>query len=91
VGKVTFGQNSWLEAAEDPHAFTWLPQDHAAITSVQDGSRTSMVLLRVAADGSVSTHELGSVGGWGSRALPLDDGRVALVGSRVALVDVAAG
>ena len=25
VGKVTFGTDSWLEAAEDPHAFTWLP------------------------------------------------------------------
>ncbi len=34
VGKVTFGMNSWLEAADDPHAFTWLPAVHAAVTSV---------------------------------------------------------
>jgi uncharacterized secreted protein with C-terminal beta-propeller domain len=88
VGKVTFGTNSWLEAADDPHAFTWLPAAHAAVTSVQDGSRTSMVELRVGADGSLSTHELGSVGGWGARALPLADGRIALVGDRVRIVDL---
>ena len=88
VGKVTFGRNTWLEASDDPHAFTWLPAAHAAITSVQDGSRTSMVLMRVAGDGSLSTHELGSVGGWGARALPLADGRVALVGNQVRIVDV---
>ena len=88
VGKVTFGMNSWLEAADDPHAFTWLPDAHAAVTSVQDGSRTSMVLLRVAPDGSLSEHELGSVGGWAPRALPLEDGRVALVGDQVRIVDL---
>jgi len=88
VGKVVFGQNTWLEAAEDPHAFTWLPSEHAAITSVQDGTHTSMVLLRVADDGSLTASDLGSVGGWGSRALPLDDGRVALVGNEVRIVDV---
>jgi len=44
--------------------------------------------LRVAADGSLSTHELGSVGGWGARALPLADGRVGLVGDQVRIVDL---
>ncbi len=88
VGKVTLGQGSWLEAADDPHAFTWLPEQHAAITSLQGGSHSSMVLLRVAADGSVSSHDLGSVGGWSARALPLADGRVALVGDRVRVVDL---
>ena len=88
VGTVSFGPNSWLAAAEDPHAFTWLPAQHAAITGVQHGSHTSMVLLRVAADGSVSAHGLGSVGGWDSRALPLGDGRVALVGNSVRIVTV---
>jgi uncharacterized secreted protein with C-terminal beta-propeller domain len=87
VGKLTFGTNSWLEAADDPHAFTWLPAAQAAITSVQDGAHSSMVLLRVLPDGSLSTRELGSVGGWGSRALPLPDGRVALVGHQVRIVD----
>ena len=33
VGKVTFGHDSALGAAEDPHAFTWLPGSRAAITS----------------------------------------------------------
>jgi uncharacterized secreted protein with C-terminal beta-propeller domain len=88
VGKVTFSRSSWLEASEDPHAFTWIPAAHAAVTSLQDGVRASMVLLRVGADGSLVSHDLGSVGGWGSRALPLADGRFALVGDRVQIVEV---
>ena len=77
VGKVTFGTNSWLEAADDPHAFTWLPdRARSGHRASQDGSRTSMVLLRVAPDGSLSEH--GSVGRrLGPRALPLEDGRTA--------------
>ena len=47
------------------------------------------VAARRCADGSLSTRDLGSVGGWDSRALPLDDGRVALVGDQVRIVDVA--
>ena len=47
-----------------------------------------MVLLRVAPDGSLSEHALGSVGGWAPRALPLEDGRVALVGDQVRIVDL---
>jgi uncharacterized secreted protein with C-terminal beta-propeller domain len=87
LGKVTFGPWSWPEAAEDPHAFTWLPEAHAAITSLQD-SHDSMVLLRVAPDGSLTSRSLGSVGGWDSRALPLPDGRVALAGTQVRIISV---
>jgi uncharacterized secreted protein with C-terminal beta-propeller domain len=88
VGKVAFGEQSWFEAAEDPHAFTWLPGADAAVASLQHGSENTMVLLRVASDGRLSSEELGTVGGWGSRALPLPDGRVALVGNAISLVDV---
>ena len=35
VGKVTFGEQSGLGASEDPHAFTWLPDSDAAITTLQ--------------------------------------------------------
>ena len=43
-------------------------------------------MLRVADDGSVTAHALRRAGGWEQRALPLDDGRVALVGDRVELI-----
>jgi uncharacterized secreted protein with C-terminal beta-propeller domain len=84
VGKVAFGPQSHLAASEDPHAFTWLPAADAGITTLED--RT--VLLRVAADGSVSVGLLPSPGGRQQRALPLADGRIALVGDEVRLVSV---
>lgn len=97
VGKVTFGEDSWLGASDDPHAFTWLPGDAAgagaAITSLQRPSPDSgdrgatLVLLRVSPSGQLSTEELPQPGGWQPRALPLDDGRVALVGDQVRLID----
>jgi len=100
VGKVTFGKESHLAASEDPHAFTWLSDSDAAITSlerwnsqgwapqgrVDDGP--AMVLLRVSPSGAISTEDLPSPGGWQPRALPLDEGRVALVGSTVKVIDV---
>jgi len=49
---------------------------------------TAMVLLRVAPSGALSTERLPSPGGWQARALPLDDDRVALVGSTVKIVTV---
>jgi uncharacterized secreted protein with C-terminal beta-propeller domain len=100
VGKVTFGEDSRLGASDDPHAFTWLPGDAAgtgaAITSLQrssPGSATSdrgatLVLLRVSPAGQLSTEELPSPGGWQPRALPLEDGRVALVGEQVRVIDL---
>ena len=48
----------------------------------------AMVLLRVSPSGELSTEALPSPGGWEQRALPLADGRVALTGSTVTLVDV---
>ncbi len=99
IGKVTFGKDSHLGASGDPHAFTWLPGEDAAITSLQrwntagwepeqQQSGIEMVLLRVAASGEVSTERLPSPGGWQSRALPLEGGRVALTGERVEIIDL---
>jgi hypothetical protein len=93
VGKVTFGEHSLLGAAEDPHAFTWLPGAQAAITTLERrdalGGGPALVLLRVAPSGGISAEDLPSPGGWQQRALPLPDGRVALVGSAVRIVEVA--
>ncbi len=92
TGKVTFGRDSFLTASGDPHAFTWLPQDNAAITTLERwGDATDspgLVLLRVAPSGAISTEDLPSPGGWQPRALPLPDGRVALVGSTVRIIDL---
>jgi uncharacterized secreted protein with C-terminal beta-propeller domain len=93
VGKVTFGEHSLLGAADDPHAFTWLPGAQAAITTLERwdalGGGPALVLLRVTPSGGISAEDLPSPGGWQQRALPLPDGRVALVGSAVRIVEVA--
>ncbi len=91
VGKKTFGYNTWFEAVEDPHAFTWLPDAQSAITNLQGQTGSGPVLLQVSPDGSVSSRDLPSVGGWGQRALPLDDNRVALVGNSVEIVEIPRG
>ncbi|MET0837584.1 MAG: beta-propeller domain-containing protein [Marmoricola sp.] len=87
VDKLGFGRDSWFEASEDPRAFTWLPGGQAAITNLQTGTGSTPVLLRVSPDGSLTSEDLPSVGEWGTRALPLPDGRVALAGDRVRIVD----
>jgi len=96
AGKVTFGGESWLAASGNPHAFTWLPDANAAITSLDRAefatgdSGTEMVLLRVSPSGGLSTELLPSPGGSEQRGLPLGDGRVALVGDEVRLVTLTA-
>ena len=108
VDKVTFGE-SVLGASEDPHAFTWLPESDAAITtlqrsgvdsgiepgmepgtepSMQPNGGPAMVLLRVSPSGELSAKELPAPGGFEQRSLPLDNGRVALTGSTVTIVDI---
>jgi uncharacterized secreted protein with C-terminal beta-propeller domain len=87
VGRVTFGLDSWFEAADDPHAFTWLPDQEAAITTLQGRTGPVPVLLRVSPDGSVSSRDLPSAGGFAQRALPLGGGRVALVGDSVRIIN----
>ena len=93
VDKVGFGLSTGLGAAADPHAFTWLPAANAAITTLTRWSEEptegpKMVVLRITADGSLSTQLLEGPGGWSPRALPLDGDRVALVGDTVRIVSV---
>lgn len=93
IGKATFGQDSFLTASGNPHAFTWLPDAQAAITPLERGNADpdglGLVLLRVSPSGTVSAEDLPSPGGWQPRALPLRDGRVALVGSSVRIIGLA--
>lgn len=93
IGQVTFGQDSFLTASGDPHAFTWLPDEGAAITTLER-SRTDgqvgpgLVLLQVTASGAITAENLPTPGGRQPRALALPDRRVALVGSTVKVVDL---
>lgn len=93
LAQTGLGPETHLPAGDDPHAFTWLPELDTAVTSVQrwdeSGPGASMLLLRVQPDGSLLTREITGPGGGAPRALPLQDGRVALVGDDVRLVDLA--
>jgi uncharacterized secreted protein with C-terminal beta-propeller domain len=89
LGELGLGAQTWPQVANDPHAFTWLPAGEGAGTAITqlEGAADGavMVALHVDANGSISAHDLRGAGGWSQRALPLDDGRVALVGDRVAI------
>ena len=82
--------DAWLAAAEDPHAFTWAGSSAGAGTAITQVEHPSggatQVALEVDGDGTVRTRDLPSVGGWEQRALPLPDGRVALVGNSVVVI-----
>ena len=89
VGKVTFGRDSWFEAAEDPHAFTWLPDGRRRDRHPPGRPR----LERRSCCGSPPTARCPrrtsprSAAGAPARS-PCADGRVALAGDRVEIVDV---
>jgi hypothetical protein len=93
VDTVGFGEQTDVSAGVDPRAFTYLPSERTLVTPVQDwmtgGSR--FVALHVGSDGTLT--ETGSwvtrhYAGETVRTLPLGDGRVALVGDVVRVVDV---
>ncbi len=89
LDEVSLG-DGYPAAANDPHAFTWLSTGAGtgtAITQVElSTGRVALEAIHVGPDGRLTTSELPSAGGWAQRALPLDDGRLALVGDRVELV-----
>ncbi len=89
LGHMALGSETFLAAAEDPHAFTWLPDADGtgtAITQLRTDLGSRFVMLRVAPDGGLTENSLPEVGGESLRALPLPGGRVALVGDRVEVV-----
>jgi hypothetical protein len=88
-----FGPQTDVGVGMDPRTFTYLPEQRILVTPVQDWSRGSsrIVALHVAEDGTLT-----STGSWSTRAyaaegvrtLPLGNGRIALVGDAVRVVDV---
>ncbi|HET7684175.1 MAG TPA: beta-propeller domain-containing protein [Marmoricola sp.] len=86
VDKLSLGQATDLPAVADPRALTWLPGARpgtgTAFTIASDWSRGSgsePVRFDVGPGGALERRELPALPG-AQRALPLDDGRVALVG-----------
>jgi len=99
VATLDLGEHSGLTADTDPRTVTYLPARRALLTTVQDWrtARSRVVALHVSPRGGLT--ESGSwpldstlYGALGRpaepRALPLDDGRVALVAGDVRIVRV---
>ena len=77
----------------DPRTFTYLPEQRLLVTPVQDWStQTSrFVALHVGDDGTLTqtaSWVTRRYAGDGVRTLPLRDGRIALVGDTVRVIDV---
>jgi hypothetical protein len=83
VSWLGLGRRTVPDAGSDPRTFTYLPDRRVALLTVTDqwSGRTRLVTLRVAADGALTHLATRPVAGWADRirALPLPDGRVALV------------
>jgi uncharacterized secreted protein with C-terminal beta-propeller domain len=92
LSQQRFGLYSYLPTLDDPHGFTWLPDQHTGVTTVAGGDtgRTHLVALHVDPTGDLEAHELTTDVGWNARTLPLPDGRVAVVDDQdVRLLSVA--
>jgi len=94
MDRIGFGPQTDISAGLDPRTVAYLPAWRTLVTPVQDWAtgRSRFVALHVADDGTLS--ETGSwvtqhYAGDTVRTLPLDGGRVALVGDVVRVVDVA--
>jgi hypothetical protein len=83
VATLAFGRSTEFAASWDPRAFTYLPDRRTVLASLSDwNGRDRVVVLRVGEDGSLTRRESHEVPGWAPqrvRALPLPDGRIALV------------
>lgn len=88
-----FGRNTELAAQWDARAFTYLPDRRIALSPVQSWrtGHTRMAILSIDDEGRISrtlTRPVAAGYGTTVRALPLDDGRVAVVsGATVTLLD----
>lgn len=78
------GRHSWSPVADDARAFTYLPEQRLALVPTESwtrGSTTGIAVIAVSPEGGltdVQTIEIAR-SAYGLRALPLTDGRVAIV------------
>ena len=93
VATLPLGGDGELAAAYDPRSVTWLPGHGVALAALDswDRSGSAFVELRVGADGSLAEGRRIPLRPWSAyeaRALPLQDGRVAVVDRSVRVVRV---
>ncbi|MDQ3628942.1 MAG: beta-propeller domain-containing protein [Actinomycetota bacterium] len=78
---LSLGTSRWSPVEDDARSFTYLPEDRIALVPVTGRGGSRLVAIRIGEDGLL--HHAGSVEvpGWAgdTRALPLADGRVAIV------------
>ncbi len=89
---LDLGRDTWLPAGEDPHAAVYLPEQRLLVTSISDWRGTRFLALQVSPTGELTRSRSWPAGpayDAAARALPLGDGRVALVDDGVRLVSVA--
>jgi Beta propeller domain len=96
VATLDLGDDSELAAAWDPRTFTWLPEEKVGYAALDDwggdGRGSAVVELRLVGDTLVEGRRL-PIPPWSAydaRTLPLDSGRLAVVGRDVTVVRVAA-
>ncbi|HET6652135.1 MAG TPA: beta-propeller domain-containing protein [Nocardioides sp.] len=90
---TAFGRSAELGTRWEPRAFTYMPEQRLALVPVETWDRPSvrLVALRVGPAGQLTRAASWPVGRWGAssvRALPLDDGWVAVVHHGVRLVRI---
>lgn len=81
VSHVGLGVATFPTAVDEPRAFTWLPDQRTALTTVQPfgPSGARLVALRVGSSGALTVQDLAiGVDASRTRVLPLGDGRVAV-------------
>jgi hypothetical protein len=88
-----FARHSEFSAGFEPRAFTYLPDERLVLTGVTSwaSGRSALVALAVGEDGLLRVEERWPARRWSSqhlRALPLRDGRVAMVDRGVRIIDV---
>ncbi len=83
LSTYSFGRNTQPTAGWEPRSFTYLPDQNAVLTSVWDPQgQVKEFVLSIGSDGSLTTTDVVTLGGGSAeqtRALPLGNGRVALV------------
>ncbi|MGI8900344.1 MAG: beta-propeller domain-containing protein [Nocardioides sp.] len=90
---IGFSRHVDFLASSEPRAFTYLPDERLALTGLADwaSGRSRLVALAVGTDGTLEVVKSWPAPRWSShdlRALPLGDGRIAMVDRVVQIIDV---
>ncbi|RNL61054.1 hypothetical protein EFK50_16860 [Nocardioides marmoriginsengisoli] len=82
ISQVTFGRDTWINALDDPRAFTWLAENRTGATPVADwrNNRNRLVGFDVSPTGQLRTRTLAPLNqDYQARTLDLGNGRLAVL------------